>query len=149
MKKAETVQVLTLAPALHERGQITFLGYVEDNPAQWPYLINTLSTNYSDPHNRVIKITDGLGAVTKIDYTQISPGGNHGLLGMHGYPRTAVATSDPSSHASATRSRPTPTPGEIGTSADVHTHRCSRSSAKTRSRDQRRSRHRARPLGTS
>ncbi|MCX4238991.1 hypothetical protein, partial [Paraliomyxa miuraensis] len=57
---ATRLQVMTLAPAVHERAQITFLGYVEDNPTDWPYLINTFATNYSKPHNRVTTITNGL-----------------------------------------------------------------------------------------
>jgi len=86
--KALRTQVMTLAPTVEERAQITFLGYVEDNPAGWPYLINTYATNYSAPHNRITKITDGLGAVVELGYAHVSPGGAHGITGMHHYPRT-------------------------------------------------------------
>lgn len=88
MKKAPATQMLTLAPTVANRAQIEFLGYVEDDPASWPYLINTFAPTYDDPHNRITRITDGLGAVIELGYTQISAAGAHGLAGMHAYPRT-------------------------------------------------------------
>ncbi|MCX4240087.1 RHS repeat domain-containing protein [Paraliomyxa miuraensis] len=87
---ATRLQVMTLAPAVHERAQITFLGYVEDNPTDWPYLINTFATNYSKPHNRVTTITNGLGAIVEIDYETVSTTGAHGISGPHTYPRTGA-----------------------------------------------------------
>lgn len=88
--EALLLQVMTLQPTIHDRAQITFLGVVQDNPAGWPFLLNTLATTYDEPHNRVTRITDGLGAVTELGYRHIAAAGQHGIAGMHTYPRTGA-----------------------------------------------------------
>lgn len=88
MDQALRVQPMTLAPTVLGRPQISFLGLVEGNPSGWPYLVNTLATLDDVPHGRLVRITDGLGAVTTFEYQAISGRGAHGLVGMHTYPRT-------------------------------------------------------------
>ncbi|MCH9687404.1 MAG: hypothetical protein K0V04_38575 [Deltaproteobacteria bacterium] len=91
--KARGMATLTMAFGAQHLPNLNFIGYVEDNPTEWPFLINTLTVNDDKPENRVTTITDGLGQVSTFAYQRVPVAGDHGRLGSHNHPLTGLPQS--------------------------------------------------------